>query len=228
MIVDDRYLRAAFDPSATFQRKLEDFLVRRALQERPALVIQAKPGESSLNIDARSNDLCQVLANGSGCNSDNHWWGGFVQSTARPRPSFEGIELVSSVQDPVWASELHTDGHLIAGTWRFPEERDEKGVNRLLLPFFYTRIFSDFASIVGKLQERLLEPSDFEITATLWRATELAFGMEDRFAHKLTARSATRLPLLQWRGRRAENKGELDLVAAAMAADMLGAYGVTP
>lgn len=223
MIVDDAYLRCALDSDEKFLQKLHDYVVLHELENRPALIIQAKPAGQSLELDARSSRYVQLLSEGSG-NVEERWWSGFVKYSAPVKRSFHGIELVSCSDEPTWASELHTDGHLIAGIWSFPGVQGENEEPHKALPYFFADIFRDFTAIVGKIP---LAPStlSFDITATLWLASHLHFGAKARFGNGVETRLPTRLPVLQWPVRRATNQGELNEVAAKMAEDLLAAYG---
>jgi hypothetical protein len=225
MIVGDPYLRCALASNERLLRKLHDYIVRHRLDERPALVVQACPVHAGLDIDVRGTQYSKLLADGSG--RLGAWWNGFTQLNARVEPSFHGIELVSFSEDPKWASELHTDGHLVAGTWTFPELPDAQGKVATVVPYFFTELFEDFVDIVAKLQQSLASPEGFDITATLWRANQLGFGRKSTFGNNVTLCPPARAPTLQWRVRRAGDRTGLAQVATQMAGDLLGAYGVS-
>jgi len=221
-VIECNYLRAALGSDSMMLRKLHDFVLRHGLVQRPALVIQAAPVDEQLELNVRCAQYAQILQAGSGTtNSD---WGGFVLSGSRVSQSFHGIELISYAQQPVWASEIHTDGHVIAGTWGFPDFSDPTGGNYRVVPFWYSEIFQDFSAIVGNVMSALASRIPFNITATLWRASELRFAAQS-YGNNYRICPATPFETLQWRVRRAADLDELNQVAALMAADLLGAIG---
>ena len=223
MIADDPYLRDVFNNDATMLCKLHDFVVRYGLASRPALIIQAKPTGQPLEIDVRDAQYSTLLASGAGRRPA--WWQGFAQYGPGVSPTFDGIELVSDRQSPQWASNLHTDGHLLAGTWQFYDTEDDGDAKRLVLPYFFNEIFGDFTAILRKLQATLKTPVTFNITATLWQAPKLHYGQKPNFGNNFSIRPPTLLPVLQWRIRPASNQVELDQVAAMMSNDFLAALG---
>jgi len=226
MIVNDDYLRCAFRQDERFLRKLHDYVARYQLAERPALVLQAGPANTPFDIDVRTTQYEQLLAGGGGSTRNGAWWNGFGQLNSRVETSFQGIELLSYSQDPKWASELHTDGHLIAGVWDFAELADSQGKQLKVVPHFFSDIFADFVDIIAKVQQTLGTPTSFDVTATLRRATELRFGGNSTFGNSVNLSAPARLDLLQWRIRRGGDRTDLAQVAAKMASDLRGAFGV--
>lgn len=225
MIVDDPYLRSALAANERFLRKLHDYVERHRLEQRPALIVQASPVDATLDLAVRSTLYSNLLAGGSG--RHGAWWNGFTQLSTRVEPFFHGIELLSYSEDPKWASELHTDGHVVAGTWTFPELSDGQGKQVAVVAYFFTELFEDFVDIVDKVQQTLTPPESFDITATLWRANQLGFGRKSTFGNDVTLCPPSRLATLQWRVRRAADRAGLVQVATRMASDLLGAYGVS-
>jgi hypothetical protein len=108
-----------------------------------------------------------------------------------------------------WMAEMHSDGHVIAGLWSFPE-KDAK----LFLSEWHDRAFADFALLAKSLYAAAHQEGTLQITCTLLKASRLSFvGRDDRsqrnprllarpdlqwgFAHAPTAKAWKR-PLLSW------------------------------
>lgn len=180
-----------------FGRKLQTFVSDYQLDERPALVLQAGPADAEHEVDLTSTVIRVALAQG-GDDSSNTWWNGLQAAAGTLRGSVDGLAAVSAASPPIWASELHTDGHLIAGIWDF--ERGDP--QRPLITWDYAELFDDFGRLAEKVaRQASSEQAIWWVTATLLRANTVHYGSEaDRRSNRLTP--PLRRPQLDFRFRR--------------------------
>ena len=173
-----------------FDRKRENFIVDHGLENRPAIVWQCTPAERLL-MDAVQEPIAAVLETGasqrSGCRDG--WWYGF-SAGRRVSRVFDGFASASpdnAIDHHGWVTQLHRDGHLIAGLWTFPEGSEGQGYTGPLVAAFHVDAFVDF----GSLSTRVFEAAEYAgavlLTATMCLADQL------RFANVHGPVSATRL-----------------------------------
>lgn len=216
---------SSLDDDATrlrFERKLKTFCADYELKERPALVVQACPVDSLIELDLADSALKVALAQGS-ADATNSSWAGLQGATSGLRGSVDGIACVSGYAPPIWASELHTDGHLIAGVWDF--DRPTGSGKDALITWEYVELFADFgrlaASVATKIDQKT---ADWVVTATLLRADCLQYGSKaNRRTNSLSA--SLRRRHLEFRVRPCAGVDGLQRAVGLMAKDFQRAYG---
>lgn len=211
-------MKARLGAHPEFQARLYEFIAAYRLESRPALILQAR-AHNPAAINLHSADVQKQLQRGAG--DTNNWWGGFNSSFAIA-PTFHGIGAISSREDPMWASEMHWDGHFIAGTWNFPMGRknDEEVP---AIADFHSEVFGEFFGIV-----KALTPGDvtYDCTATLWRASSLHYMAPAPFGRQHVIRADPLvLEMLQWPVRVATTTSQdYAKTAESMGAALRGAY----
>lgn len=157
-----------------FARKLQTFVSDYQLDERPALILQAGPADVELEVDMTGAAVRVALAQG-GDGSSNTWWNGLQSTAGTLRGSVDGLAAVSGASPPIWASELHTDGQLIAGIWDF----DRGDPQRPLITWDYAELFDDFGRLAEKVARQAApEGTNWWITATFLRSNAVHYGSE--------------------------------------------------
>jgi hypothetical protein len=219
VLIDDPYLQWAFSQEPTYLRKLHDFACRYALHERTALYLQARALTGHFQAEVRVPAVRAAMAD-SGTGRDEPW-DGFGQVSVAPGPCFEGLCLVSARESPEWATEVHQDGHVCAGLWRFPTlDAAFSGTHAqsILIPAGYRAVFADFGALLKRVAQALDTPCGFAVTATLALNGEVVFA--DRYppSRAAASRSGTR-PLFQWPVLDAPDAQRLDVQLARMAGD---------
>lgn len=205
-----------------YERKLETFLFDYDLNERPALVLRAYPVNADVEVDVADSSIKVALAQGNPDGAGSSW-DGLQGSASGLRGSVDGIACVSRDRPPVWASELHTDGHLIAGIWDF--DRPAGSGQSLLITWHYVEFFADFGRLAANLAIIVDHKSDdWLITATLLRADCVHYGSKaNRHSNQLSPPLHRRN--LEFRIRRCLGAEGLRRGAALMGKDFQRAYG---
>ena len=227
-ILDDKLLSLRLANRPEFHLRLAEFLQSYRVADRPALVVQAR-----LDPDTRGNavdvDDPEVQARFlAGVQTDNDWWQGF-RSVAAAQATFHGIASLPSAEQPTWASEMHRDGHFVAGCWRFPEF-SVRGSKVSGVADFYVAMFDDFFQLLVSTLQAGSEPPKYEVTATLVCAPKLYYAKRSHFGGQYVVfEDPLTTENLQWPVAAARvGTPEWTLLAAQMGKALTGAYGDTP
>ncbi|QKV55461.1 hypothetical protein [Comamonas antarctica] len=210
---------SVLDEHPLLKLKLQNFCDDHALEGKPALIWQCVPVRP-VEIDVRKKAVAEILRQGASSDDADGWWNAF-QTHYAVESTFDGIISTFRTEDPGWASEFHSDGHIIAGVWTFPEAAlADKPIPVLMN--FYQNAFEDFGTLVSRLMDSL--PMDFPvaITCTLLRANALGFQRERQRGEIRMIRR----PELQWRVRTAGSKVELEAASKVMGKELLWAYNI--
>lgn len=205
-----------------FERKLKTFGTDYDLKERPVLVVQACPVDAHIEIDLADSATRVALAQGNG-DATNSSWSGLQGATSGLRGSLDGIACVSGYVPPIWASELHTDGHLIAGVWDF--DRPTGSGKDAFITWEYVEFFEDFGRLAAIVAAKIdQKTADWLVTATLLCADGLQYGSKaNRRSNRLSP--PLRRRHLEFRVRKCAGLDGLLRAAGLMAKDFQRAYG---
>jgi hypothetical protein len=223
MVVDDKYVALCLRDRPDFLLRLEEFSHQYRLQERPALVLQARP-TPGIQGGSLLEDRMAVKRFEAGVQTSNGWWQGF-RSRVAETASFRGVASLQAHTNPMWAAEMHRDGHFIAGSWRFPDI-DKGGSTVLAIPNFFEQMFVDFFAVVASaVSESLSTARRYEVTATLLNSTKLHYA-EDEFMNRLrVTRGPPTMTHVQWPIELAEvGQPSWDTTAKAMGAALQHAF----
>jgi hypothetical protein len=204
-----------------FTQKRSAFVADYGLEEKPALIWQCM-SVAALQIDVTSAPLRQAFEEGGQAMSDERWWCGF-RAGRRAAAVFDGIAAHSHGRTEQWMTELHTDGHLVAGVWSFPESRPPQplvcGVGD-----FYAAAFRDFGALAARVYAAMPAVKNLFITCTMQHADRLSLIADDgRVLASPPARQT-----LQWPHLPVASEQSLPVTCEAMVARFLRAYGSFP
>lgn len=200
-------------------RKRDSFVESYGLQSKPALVWQCVP-EEALAVDVADHALRAAIQEGASASSDAGWWCGF-QARGRPALVFEGLASTSDADGSGWVTEIHEDGHFLAGVWTFPEVSANGQTSRPAVAGFYVDAFRDFALVAGKVYQAASYTSGVVVTCTMLHADQLPLaGSRDHILAPAVRRQVLRWPLLT-----VKSPDHIKVACTAMAAQFMRAYG---
>lgn len=214
-------LAGVLDEWPSFQHKLRNFCSDYALDAKPALVLQCRPGKP-LELDVKSKVLVDALEAGTGNLADREgWWYGF-HAGRRPVPVFDGLAAYSPEDEQGWMTEVHSDGHVIGGLWVFPETGGQEPASFPLISDFHTKVFSDFAALIKSVWAAAEVEYPVHVTCSLLNAQKLRFGNNRFHFHSRELRR----DILQWRVREVGDPHALADTLSLMGGELLRAFGV--
>lgn len=223
MLFDDKLLATRLNDQPEFILRLHELLVTWGLIDKPGLYLQARPvakGGAPLDVDAPA--VRHALREGA--QGKEHWWDNLAAPVALS--SVHGVTgLVSS--SPDWVSELHRDGHMLAGVWSFPEA-PTRGGETLAIVDWYANFFTQFFDLMAKVAEAGSLSGDFHVTATLVNADGLRFATVNEHGNfRGVAGEKSALKNVQWLVYTAPiGTQQWAKLAIAMADGIRGAYRV--
>lgn len=226
-ILDDKLLSVRLTEQPEFRVRLVEFLHSYDVIERAALVVQARPAHSSLLSGVNVDDADVQKRFLAGIPTNNGWWQGFRSMVAAKR-TFHGIASLPNREEPAWASEVHYDGHFIAGIWRFPE-LTVRGTPAEVIADFYVDMFLDFLRLVESTLGQVKEQPTYQTTWTLAHASKLHYGSKSMWGQFTVTASPLQISNLQWPISAAKvGTAEWKQLAMRMGQALTGAYGDAP
>ncbi|MGU7785054.1 hypothetical protein [Burkholderia sp. PU8-34] len=222
VLTEDAKLKIAYADHPNMILRLCEFSETYSLLNRPALVVQARPIDQDFEIDVMDDAVRNALQRGNG--GQNGWWSSF-HSNYVPDPTFRGVAAVSQRGDPDWSYELHRDGHLIAGLWKFPELSNNGTENVSCVADFHVEFFCDFVEAALRVLKQAACEVPYSLTATLLGASDLYFAAKSDFGsgHKLLP--PCKQARLYWRVRTVDSPDTWRSAARMMGGELVGAYG---
>jgi hypothetical protein len=198
--------------------RLMEFIEDYSLGDKPALIWQWRPVDP-VEIDVEAPAVHDLMSRGVVSSRMHAWWYGF-RSTYGIANVFPGLSSTDPRNAAGWAAEVHTDGHLIAGLWSFPEMPVD-GTPAPCLSDFHMEAFRDFAELSGAAASVIDSTGASCMTATLLGATSLRIVRNgNHWGHQ--PRQATR-DTMQWRVRTGST-AQLRAIGDAMVADYKRAF----
>lgn len=201
-----------------FKKKRSAFLEDYELQAKPVLIWQAWPATAH-KVDLSSDQLCEAISGGGGPGADDGWWGGF-KPYGRPSLVFNGLKSIQNHANAGWVTEVHFDGHLVAGIWSFPETDIGKATPQQGVVDFYVDAFHNFAFLADKVFAAMGVTGEIHLTASLLQADKLALlGNAGRISASAPRRKSLRWPNLTI------ECAHISIEAVAMADQFMRIYG---
>jgi hypothetical protein len=198
--------------------RLMEFIEDYSLGDKPALIWQWRPVDR-VEIDVAAPAVHDLMSRGAVSSRVQAWWYGFRASSGIVNV-FPGLSSTDPRNAAGWAAEVHTDGHLIAGLWSFPEMAVD-GAPVACLSDFHMEAFRDFAELSGAAATVVAYTGASCMTATLVAATSIRIVRSgNHWEHQ--PRPPTR-DTMQWRVRTGSND-QLRAIGDAMAADYKRAF----
>lgn len=198
--------------------RLMEFVEDYSLVDKPALIWQWRPCDP-VEVDVAAPGVHDLMRRGAVSSRAQAWWYGF-RSSYGVANVFPGVSSTDPRNSTGWAAEIHTDGHLIAGLWSFPE-MPVNGTPAACILDFHMEAFRDFGELSGTAATVINSNGASFMTATLLAATRLQpirsgnhWGDQPRPATRDT---------MQWRVRTGSND-QLRAISDAMAADYKRAF----
>lgn len=201
------------------ERKLDVFVEDYCLESKPALVFQSMPLEV-VAVDVTNDAIQTAMNDGAGAISEVDWWYAF-KAGGRSVLVFDGLASSSKADEQGWASEVHEDGHFMAGLWTFPEVNMNAQERRPVVTSFHVEAFRDFGFVARKVYEAASYSGGVALTCTLRQANQLPLLA----ARNSTITSAVKRSVLRWPLQTATSLADIDAVCASMAARLMRAYG---
>lgn len=225
-ILEDKLLSLRLKSCPEFQIRLAEFLHSYRVEDRPALVVQARRSPGSQG-DFSNVDEPEVQKRFlAGVQTQNGWWQGF-RSMGAVIPTFHGIASLPAREKPGWAAEMPRDGHFIAGIWQFPPV-SVRGSDVAAIADFYVEMFKDFVLLVASVLKGASQPPTYEVTATLVDAHALHYAMRAHYGIREVV-DPLAIHNLQWPLVAAQvGTSEWTSLAVQMGKALAGAYGDTP
>lgn len=201
--------------------RLVEFVEDYSLADKPALIWQWRPSDP-VEVDMAAPEVRELMSRGAvSRRTQEAWWYGF-RSNYGVASVFPGLGTTDPRSAAGCAAEIHTDGHLIAGLWSFPEVQ-ANGTPKACLSDFHTDAFRDFAELSESTARVIGFTGMSSMTASLLAATNLQFVRNGNHWGQHT-RQPTR-STMQWRVRTGTNS-QLRDIGDAMAADYKRAFSI--
>jgi hypothetical protein len=227
-ILSDKLISLRLSAYPEFHLRLEEFLCAYHVGERPALIVQARPAHGSTfsHVDVDDTNLQSRFVAGVPTNN-TPWWDGF-RSMVAIRRTFHGIGSLPTREQPHWASEVHRDGHFIAGVWKYPQ-LPAQNINVDVLGDFYADMFGDLFRLVESTLEGMGQQPPYHATWTLTQAPKLHYASPSMFGRFTITAPPLEIPHLQSLVSTASvGMPEWMELSAQMGQALTGAYGGVP
>lgn len=219
MIIEQQLASNDFIERA-FEQKRVAFLADYKISKKPAWIWQFMPNQV-LNIDPEDRSLQQVIRNGTVDDYPDNWWNGF-QARQSATLVFDGVSSAHADTAPGYATEVHTDGHVIIGLWNFPDDIVyQDGTKGLGVADFYADAPKDAVLVASNIYASLGCEAEIFFTSTLCQANLLP--LVNNRGYILSAASGRQT--LRWPVTKVGAPAELDLVGEDAARQFLRIYG---
>ena len=196
--------------------RCDRFAVDYRVADKPAVVLQVMPVVATTIVDVRSEPTQKALRR-QGVQPRFAWWQQFASSSG-VKPVFDGIAANATRGADGWATELHSDGHLIAGLWEFPRNGDQGSA----VQAFFKHAFADFASLTEGVYQAANVQGRLVATCTLLNAAKLHLMAGDGWGE---VSPAPRRERLEWPVAEIGSVDEMTAACEAMKARFCSAYG---
>nr|WP_315494197.1 hypothetical protein [uncultured Rhodoferax sp.] len=203
-----------------FALKRSNFVLDHELESQPMLIWQAM-SVAQQEIDFTSPTARAALQKGTAANRES-WWFGFCGGPY-PTAIFDGLAAPQDSSQG-WRTELHKDGHLLAGVWNFHADLRSSG-DRPVVQDFYREAFADFGSLAENAYSAVGIPDEILIYCSMRHANKVDFARRGPIPRGSVQ---VRRETLEWPIRCAKNPGELKTLAKLMEDDFMALYGVLP
>jgi hypothetical protein len=172
MLLNDPIISLRLKSEPEFVLRLQEVLATWQLEDKPGLFLQARPAENS----QCALDLDQVAIRNAireGVADEAYPWDNFEAPVIQR--ALHGLTGLNDSQSPEWIFEVHRDGHLLAGVWKFPTLPTRDGES-LVIADWYARFFTQFFAHAATVMRAANARGEFVATATLVNARSLRFA----------------------------------------------------
>ena len=185
--------------------KLTHFLTYPGFGSSPTLVLQCFPVELHA-VDVDSELVKRALLNGTGQHGMDDWWRGFMASAA-PSATFDGLRSGGEASAQGWLTEIHRDGHVVAGI-RADALSQVPAVFAAL-----TEAFADFGVLAMRLHRAAKISGELRLAASLTGCAGLPLL---RSADRAPAQKALHRAFYEWPLEAAEGNTAIEAACASM------------
>lgn len=201
------------------ERKRANLIADYGCRDRPSIIWQCMPVDI-LAVDTTNDSIRKVVRDGAVEYSDNGWWHGF-SSGRQPALVFDGLSSSSATDEVGWVVEIHSDGHVLAGVWRFPELSAIGGTLGPVVGTFYADAFRDFGFVASRIYESSRYAGALLVTCTMLHANKLPLaGSNGQVLAPAVSRGE-----LRWPVHSIDGPEHISTACVAMAARFMNAYG---
>lgn len=221
MLLDDKLLTTRLQGHPEFLLRLHEVVGTWALGDKPGLYLQARPAsEGRVALDVDAQPVRQAVR--TGAQGDEQWWDSLEAPHAQR--SVHGITGLMDARQPEWLTEVHHDGHVLAGVWTFPSAPTRDG-ETLVIPDWYATFFKHFFELTANVAQAGRLDGEFHVTATLVNADALRYASTSSGGHIGVSGEPCNLKNVQWMVHTAAIGSEQwGALALTMAKGVLGAY----
>ncbi len=172
MILDDKILEIRLKQQPEFMLRLQEVLVNWKLQDKPGLILQARPVNNAV-LDVMDIKVRSALRDGIDSNDTSGWWDNL--QAPRVLHNLHGITGIVNTDAPTWLTEAHRDGHMLAGVWNFPDlpARDKQAT---AIADWYVSFFIEAFRLMANVAAAGALSGEFQATATLVKANMLRYA----------------------------------------------------
>lgn len=177
MILQDEVLKGRLKQEPEFLFRLQELLVNWKLEDKPGLVVQARPVARS-KLDVMAVKVRGALRDGLDAHEASRW-DNF--EAHRLLHNLHGLTGVVDTVNPMWLTEAHRDGHMLAGVWSFPGAAGR--AEGTVLADWYASFFVDAFKLMAAVASAGELNGEFAVTATLVNADKLRYAAINPAGH---------------------------------------------
>lgn len=220
MSFDDKILEGRLKQEPEFLWRLQEVLGNWKLQDKPGLVIQARPVVRS-KLDVMAVKVRNSLREGVDAHETSSWWNNF--ESLRMLHNLHGITGLVDSENPTWLTEAHRDGHMLAGVWSFPDAPSR--AQTAVLADWYVSFFVDALKLMANVASTGELSGEFAVTATLVNADKLRYAARNPAGYLGISGEVSLSQHAQWSVSYASiGSADWHALAKAMARGIAGAY----
>lgn len=225
MLLDDKLLTTRLERNPEFLLRLHEVLATWGLAGKPGLYLQARPAPgSAVHLDVDAPAVRQALR--TGAQGDERWWDSL--EAPHTQRNVHGITGLMDATKPEWLTEVHHDGHVLAGVWTFPSAPTRDG-ETLVIADWYANFFRHFFEFAASVAQAADLNGQFQVTATLVNADALRYANSNNAGYIGVSGEPCNLKNVQWMVHTSEIGSEQwQALAVTMAKGLLGAYRARP
>jgi hypothetical protein len=224
VILEDQLVRVRLKHQSEFVLRLHEVLTNWSLNEKPGLVVQARPAENGA-LDLTAVKVRTTLREGIEADDRPNFWDHFEAISMLY--NVHGITGTVSTDTPRWLTEVHRDGHMLAGVWDFPEVPVRGGHTAAAIAYWYASFFEEWFKLMANVAAAGGLSGEFLVTATLVNANLLRYGARNPANQAVVSGEQCLMQNVQWSVQGASiGSAEWHTLGKAMALGIAGAYRV--
>lgn len=222
MILEDKLVQTRLKREPEFLLRLHEVQTNWSLADKPGLVVQARPLKEAA-LDVMEVKVRNALREGIDTDDAANFWDHF--EAVRMLHNLHGITATANTESPTWLTEVHRDGHMVAGVWDFPDMAARDGQNAAVIAYWYASFFEESFKLMANVAAAGRLNGEFQVTATLANANMLRYGARSPANRPMLSGEACLTQNVQWSIQGASmGSAEWHALARSMAQGIAGAY----